>query len=154
MWGSVSSTHNPLTWCWNRLRNAPPKRRTRKKPPPPPAAGQVRGRTSTRIPEPPPDAPAYPPISDYALIGDCHTAALVSRAGSIDWCCLPRFDSDSCFGRLLDWEKGGQFVVTPHGRAQVAREYLKDTLVLVTTYKSGRNLARVIDFFSMKSGGR
>ncbi|HEX5146562.1 MAG TPA: trehalase-like domain-containing protein, partial [Conexibacter sp.] len=49
----------------------------------------------------------YPPISDYALLGDCHGVALVSRAGSVDWCCLPRFDSGSSFGRLLDPERGG-----------------------------------------------
>lgn len=99
-------------------------------------------------------ARAYPPIRDYALIGDCHTAALISRAGSVDWCCLPRFDSDSCFGRLLDWRKGGHFIVSPKSAAYVSREYLKDSLVLVTTYKSGRNKARVIDFFSMREGGR
>lgn len=99
-------------------------------------------------------ARAYPPISDYALIGDCHTAALISRAGSIDWCCLPRFDSDSCFGRLLDWNQGGHFIVCPQNSCYISREYLKDTLVLATTYKSGRNVARVIDFFSMREGGR
>jgi GH15 family glucan-1,4-alpha-glucosidase len=97
---------------------------------------------------------SYPPISDYALIGDCHSAALISRAGSIDWCCLPRFDSDSCFGRLLDWKQGGHFIVSPKERAYVSREYVKDSLVLVTTYKSGRNRARVIDFFAMREGGR
>jgi GH15 family glucan-1,4-alpha-glucosidase len=99
-------------------------------------------------------ARAYPPVSDYALIGDCHTAALISRAGSVDWCCLPRFDSDSCFGRLLDWKQGGHFIVTPKGKAHVCREYLENTLVLVTTYKLGRNEARVKDFFSMRKGGR
>jgi len=99
-------------------------------------------------------AQAYPPISDYALIGDCHSAALVSRSGSIDWCCLPRFDSDSCFGRLLDWHNGGYFAITPPAGAQSRREYLPDTLVLVTTYRHGRNEARVIDFFSMRVGGR
>jgi GH15 family glucan-1,4-alpha-glucosidase len=96
----------------------------------------------------------YPAISDYALIGDCHTAALVSRAGAIDWCCLPRFDSDSCFGRLLDWKQGGHFTISPAGKPQVAREYLHNSLILATTYKSGRNIARVIDFFSMRAGGR
>ncbi len=96
----------------------------------------------------------YPPISDYALIGDCHTAALVSRAGSIDWCCLPRFDSDSCFGRLVDWTHGGHFTVSPRTPTDVSREYLGRTLVLVTTCRSGRNEARVIDFFSMREGGR
>jgi GH15 family glucan-1,4-alpha-glucosidase len=99
-------------------------------------------------------ARAYPPISDYALIGDCHTAALVSRGGSIDWCCLPRFDSDSCFGRLLDWRQGGYFSIRPQGAATVTRAYLEGTLVLSTTYRVGRNEARVIDFFSMREGGR
>ncbi|HTX06524.1 MAG TPA: trehalase-like domain-containing protein, partial [Steroidobacteraceae bacterium] len=75
----------------------------------------------------------YPPISDYALIGDCHSAALVSRQGSIDWCCLPRFDSDSCFGRLLDCSNGGHFQIAPAGRFSSRREYLEKSLVLATT---------------------
>jgi GH15 family glucan-1,4-alpha-glucosidase len=96
----------------------------------------------------------YPPISDYALIGDCHSAALVSRQGSIDWCCLPRFDSDSCFGRLLDWGKGGYFEISPGGRFDSRREYLEKSLVLVTTFRSAAGEARLIDFFAMRSGGR
>jgi GH15 family glucan-1,4-alpha-glucosidase len=96
----------------------------------------------------------YPPISGYALIGDCHTAALVSREGSIDWCCLPRFDSDSCFGRLLDWQRGGFFSITPVARAKAHREYLRDSLILVTTFTTRTAEARVIDFFAMRRGGR
>ena len=49
----------------------------------------------------------YPDLEDYAFLSDCHSVALVSRAGSIDWCCMPRIDAPSCFGRLLDWEQGG-----------------------------------------------
>jgi GH15 family glucan-1,4-alpha-glucosidase len=98
--------------------------------------------------------PAYPPISDYALIGDCHCAALVSRSGSIDWCCLPRFDSDSCFGRLLDWRNGGYFAITPVGPYRVKREYRGDSLILVTTFTTRTGAARVVDFFSMRTGGR
>jgi len=96
----------------------------------------------------------YPAIADYALIGDCHSAALVSRQGSIDWCCLPRFDSDSCFGRLLDWESGGYFQISPAGRFTSRREYLEKSLVLVTTFRSGSGEARLIDFFAMRPGGR
>jgi GH15 family glucan-1,4-alpha-glucosidase len=96
----------------------------------------------------------YPPIADYALIGDCHSAALVSRQGSIDWCCLPRFDSDSCFGRLLDWSNGGYFQICPAGRFSSRREYLEKSLVLVTTFRSASGEARLIDFFAMRSGGR
>jgi GH15 family glucan-1,4-alpha-glucosidase len=96
----------------------------------------------------------YPPIADYALIGDCHSAALVSRQGSIDWCCLPRFDSDSCFGRLLDARNGGYFQISPAGRCSSRREYLEKSLVLVTTFRSASGEARLIDFFAMRAGGR
>ena len=96
----------------------------------------------------------YPPLADYALIGDCHSAALVSRYGSIDWCCLPRFDSDSCFGRLLDWRAGGYFEITPLERCTVRRRYLPNSLILETTFSSGRNAARLLDFFAMRRGGR
>ncbi|HET9106226.1 MAG TPA: glycoside hydrolase family 15 protein [Steroidobacteraceae bacterium] len=96
----------------------------------------------------------YPSIADYALIGDCHSAALVSRQGSIDWCCLPRFDADSCFGRMLDWDKGGYFQISPAGRFTARREYLEKSLVLVTTFRSGGGEARLIDFFAMRTGGR
>jgi GH15 family glucan-1,4-alpha-glucosidase len=96
----------------------------------------------------------YPAIADYALIGDCHTAALISRRGSIDWCCLPRFDSDSCFGRMLDWEKGGHFEISPAGRFSARREYLEKSLVLVTTFRAAGGEARLIDFFAMRAGGR
>ena len=96
----------------------------------------------------------YPPIADYALIGDCHSAALVSRQGSIDWCCLPRFDSDSCFGRMLDWNNGGYFQICPRGRFSSRREYLERSLVLVTTFRAAGGEARLIDFFAMRTGGR
>jgi GH15 family glucan-1,4-alpha-glucosidase len=95
----------------------------------------------------------YPPIADYGLIGDCHTAALVSRDGSIDWCCMPRFDSGSVFGRLLDWERGGHFSIEPEGEVEsVFREYLDDTLVLVTTFHVGGGVLRLTDCMEMRIG--
>jgi GH15 family glucan-1,4-alpha-glucosidase len=88
----------------------------------------------------------YPPIADYALIGDCHTAALISRHGSIDWCCMPRFDSGSVFGRLLDWDKGGFCSIEPAGEIHSStREYLEDTLVLATTFHLSGGVLRLID---------
>src|SRR5207248_7436712 len=75
-----------------------------------------------------------PPIGDYALVGDCHGAALISRAGSIDWCCLPRIDSESCFGRLLDWRAGGYCAILIDGENPQAesQSYIEDSLVLET----------------------
>jgi GH15 family glucan-1,4-alpha-glucosidase len=97
------------------------------------------------------DVGAYPPIGDYALIGDCHSAALVSRDGSIDWCCLPRFDSGSAFGRLLDWHGGGHCEIRPVGdeRWECSRRYLDDTLVLETTLLGPAGEARLVECFTI-----
>jgi GH15 family glucan-1,4-alpha-glucosidase len=96
-------------------------------------------------------APAEPqhPIGDYALIGDCYSAALVGRDLSIDWCCLPRFDSGSTFARLLDAQRGGFCAILPAGRAHwhASRQYVEDTLVLQTTLQGSPGEAQVHDLF-------
>ncbi len=94
------------------------------------------------------------PIGDYALIGDCHTAALVSAEGSIDWCCLPRFDSGSCFGRLLDRERGGFCAISlGGGTSSHSSGYLTDALVLETVLEGERGSVRVKDFLAMREHG-
>ncbi|HJT37162.1 MAG TPA: glycoside hydrolase family 15 protein [Actinomycetota bacterium] len=93
------------------------------------------------------------PIGDYALIGDCHSAALVSRDCSIDWCCTPRLDSPSVFGRLLDHERGG-FCWIGCDDGEITRRYVGSTLVLETTIAAGGGEARLYDFFAMRRGGR
>jgi GH15 family glucan-1,4-alpha-glucosidase len=98
-----------------------------------------------------PDTP-YPPIGDYALISDCHCSALVSRRGSVDWCCMPRVDSDSCFGRLLDWDDGGYCLIAPEeDGSAMARRYLQGTMVLETHFKTERGEVRLYDFFVMNA---
>ena len=88
----------------------------------------------------------YKPISDYGLIGNCHSAALVSLDGSIDWCCLPRFDSPGIFNRILDSKTGGYFRIAPEEVRSVTRRYLPATNVLETTFRTGTGLATLTDF--------
>ena len=95
----------------------------------------------------------YPDIADYAFVSDCESAALVSSAGSIDWCCMPRVDHGSCFGRLLDWDKGGHCSISPAGDdGESSRRYVEGTLVVETTLHSGGGEARVLDCLTVESG--
>jgi GH15 family glucan-1,4-alpha-glucosidase len=84
-------------------------------------------------------------IDDYALLGDCHSAALVGRDGSIDWACFPRFDSPAVFCRILDQRRGGSFRVSPEDPFQSTRRYLDDTNVLVTTFTTPDGVLEVTD---------
>ncbi len=92
----------------------------------------------------------YRPVRDYALIGDAHTAALVSGDGSVDWCCWPRFDSPAVFCRLLDAGKGGFFQVRPAPGFSVSREYSGPTAVLATTFKTDEGQFRLTDFMPVE----
>ena len=82
---------------------------------------------------------------DYGIIGNCRSAALVSKSGSIDWCCLPEFDSSSVFARILDDEKGGTFEILAEGY-EISQRYIDDTSILVTRFGSGNDGFDVIDF--------
>src|SRR5438067_11926574 len=85
-------------------------------------------------------------IEDYALIGDCHTAALVGRDGSIDWLCLPRFDSGACFAALLGKPEHGRWLIAPAGEVRsVKRRYRNETLVLETDFETDEGVVTVID---------
>jgi GH15 family glucan-1,4-alpha-glucosidase len=86
------------------------------------------------------------PIEDYALIGDTRTAALVGRNGSIDWLCLPRFDSEACFAAVLGEPRHGRWSLAPAGGSnQVTRRYLDGTLVLETEFATGTGTVRLVD---------
>jgi GH15 family glucan-1,4-alpha-glucosidase len=91
-------------------------------------------------------------IDDYALLGDCHSAALVGRDGSIDWACFPRFDSPAVFCRILDVGKGGSFRVSPEGPCQSTRRYIDDTNVLVTTFTTSTGVLEVTDCMPVRTG--
>jgi GH15 family glucan-1,4-alpha-glucosidase len=90
------------------------------------------------------------PIEDYALIGDCRSAALVGRDGSIDWLCFPRFDAPSVFGKILDLDRGGSFEVTMRNGEPVGRAYLDDTNVLITRFEGPDGTLEVTDAMPLR----
>jgi GH15 family glucan-1,4-alpha-glucosidase len=90
-------------------------------------------------------------IEDYAIIGDLHTAALVSTEGSIDWLCLPRFDSPACFARLLGSDDNGRWRIAPAGAGTCTRrKYRQDTLILETEWDTDSGRVRVTDFMPVR----
>ncbi|MEV7779508.1 glycoside hydrolase family 15 protein [Kitasatospora sp. NPDC088351] len=93
---------------------------------------------------------SYKPIENYGVIGDMHTAALVGMDGSIDWCCLPRFDSPSVFARLIDDERGGYFKISPVLSGRCQQMYMPDTAVLITRFLSAEGVGELVDFMPVK----
>ncbi|MFZ5847688.1 MAG: glycoside hydrolase family 15 protein [Actinomycetota bacterium] len=92
------------------------------------------------------------PIEDYAVIGDTATAALVGRDGSVDWLCLPRFDSHACFAALLGDPENGRWLLGPDGEATCTRRYLDGTAVLESTYTTATGSVRVVDAMPVADG--
>src|SRR5205823_2565378 len=91
-------------------------------------------------------------IEDYALIGDCHTAALVGKDGSIDWLCLPRLDSGACFAGLLGKPEHGRWLIAPQGKSRrVERRYRDDTLILETQFETDDGAVTLIDCMPPRS---
>ncbi len=91
------------------------------------------------------------PIEDYAMIGDCRTAAIICRDGSIDWLCVPRFDSAACFAALLGDRDNGRWLITPVGESRNRRCYRERTTILETTFKTKSGSVRLIDFMPIGS---
>jgi len=85
------------------------------------------------------------PIEDYAVVGDTGTAALIGRNGSVDWLCLPRFDSPACFAGLLGDDENGHWLLGPADEARVSRRYLENTVALETTYTTDTGTMKVLD---------
>ena len=83
---------------------------------------------------------------NYGIIGNCKSAALIDRLGSIDWCCLPTFDSTSIFAKILDEQNGGCFRIEPSGEYHIDQEYLSKTNILVTRYSCGEHAFELVDF--------
>jgi GH15 family glucan-1,4-alpha-glucosidase len=91
-------------------------------------------------------------IEDYALVGDCQTAALVSRKGSIDWLCWPRFDSNACFAALLGKPEHGRWLIAPEAtNFRVSRRYRDGTLILETDFATHQGTVRLIDFMPVRA---
>ena len=89
---------------------------------------------------------SYQPIESYGIIGDLHTAALVGNNGSIDWCCLPAFDSPSIFAAILDDKKGGYFKIAATTPGVEKQLYIPESNVLITRFSNPDGVAQVLDF--------
>src|SRR5918998_3276492 len=96
---------------------------------------------------------ASTPIADYGLLADCNSSALVDRAGSIDWLCLPRYDSDAIFARLLDPD-AGHWSIRPAGSFTTERRYLPGTLVIENTFTTDTGTVRLRDAMASAAGQR
>ena len=96
--------------------------------------------------------PAYRPIADYGLIGNCETCALVSSAGSVDWLCIPSFDGAAVFARLLDARNGGHFALRPAQAFRSEAQYASHSAVLTTTFRTAHGGVRVTDFMPLAEG--
>ncbi len=83
---------------------------------------------------------------DYGIIGNCQSAALISKYGSLDWCCLPNFDSYSVFAKILDEDKGGSFEIEVSDDYQISQKYIHKTNILVTEFNNGTDIFEFIDF--------
>ena len=105
-----------------------------------------------RVVRPKSHAKSAPPaaIGDYALIGDCETAALVAKDGSIDWLCLPRFDSPACFAALLGTPENGRWQLKPKAKARTRRRYRPHSLVLETDFQTSEGRVTVTDFMPLR----
>jgi len=99
---------------------------------------------------------SYLPIESYGIIGDMRSAALIGKNGSLDWCCLPYFDSPSVFAAILDDQKGGRWSIFPEGDAARKQMYLPDTNVLVTRFFNADGMAELTDFMPIgpEAGGQ
>src|SRR5215470_18493304 len=91
-------------------------------------------------------------IEDYAVVGDTQTAALVGKNGSIDWLCVPRFDSGSCFAALLGTPEHGRWLVAPEGKVRATRRrYRGESLVLETEFETDEGVVRVVDSMPVRT---
>src|SRR5689334_22534196 len=96
---------------------------------------------------------ASQPIENYALISNCATAALVGRNGSIDWLCLPRFDSAACFAALLGGPEHGRWLIAPADPSyRVERRYVDGSLILATTFETAEGVVEIMDFIDVRHG--